>query len=76
MCEGKRRYSYDQAAAEAFRQASHYPHYLWSFYECLWCDYSHIGRRSVAPGHGPDCEVACARKSRQDREWRIIEGIW
>lgn len=77
MCTGKVKFrTYELAAAEAFLQASHYPHFVWQWYECLWCDFSHIGRHGTAPGHSLACEKACSRKARTDREMRIIEGIW
>lgn len=76
MCKGKVRFTYQEAFAEASRQHSHFPHWEWNHYECFWCDFSHIGRNGVAPGHSQDCEAECARKSRHARELRIIEGIW
>lgn len=77
MCEGKVRFTSDaDALAEASSQESQHPHFRWSFYDCLWCDFLHIGRHAEAPGHGNDCRPACYRHDRQARELRILEGTW
>lgn len=76
-CEGKVRFtSHAAALAEALMQSSHFPHFEFSFYDCLWCDFIHIGRHAEAPGHGNDCRTACQRRSRRERELRILEGTW
>ena len=76
MCDGKVKLDYDRAVIEALLQQSHRPHYTWHAYDCLWCDFAHIGRAGPAPGHDVSCEAACAQRARHAKEWRIIEGIW
>ena len=77
ICDGKVKFlTRGEALAEASLQASQRPHYRWNYYECLWCDYLHIGRGGEAEGHGAQCRAKCARRERQEREQRIIEGTW
>lgn len=77
MCEGKVRFVTDaDALAEASLQAAQRPHYRWSFYDCLWCDFLHIGRHGEAEGHDQQCRNACARRTSHERELRILEGTW
>jgi hypothetical protein len=77
MCDGKVRFTSDAAAlAKASLQEAQHGHFAWSFYDCLWCDFLHIGRHGVRPGHGDDCRNSCQREARQQRELRILEGTW
>lgn len=77
MCDSKVRFASEAAAmAELSVQQSQRPHWLWTLYDCLWCDYLHIGRHRIADGHSPECEPACSRRTAHDRELRILEGTW
>jgi hypothetical protein len=77
MCTGKVRFTTEaEAVAEVSLQAAQRPHWRWSFYDCLWCDFIHIGRQGVAEGHSRECLARCARRTTHERELRILEGTW
>lgn len=77
MCAGKVQFPTDEEAmAELLMQQTHRPHWRWSLYDCLWCDFIHIGRHGTADGHDQACRSACERKNVHDREYRRIEGTW
>lgn len=77
MCDGKVRFrSVADAMAEAHLQQSQRPHYLWSYYDCLWCDFLHIGRAGTAAGHTTACHRSCQRRVVHERELRLLEGSW
>lgn len=77
MCSGKVRFVTEaEAIAEASVQQAARPHFVWTHYDCLWCDYWHIGRAALADGHDQTCNVSCGHRARQAQEFRRIEGTW
>lgn len=76
-CAGKVQFAIEaDALAEMLLQQTHRPHYRWTLYDCLWCDFIHIGRHAEATGHDQRCRSSCERRAVQAREFRRIEGTW